>query len=36
MPGTDKWPHGSVKVRGMEYRGKQFSVILTIGGKWKW
>jgi hypothetical protein len=20
----------------MEYRGKQYSVILTIGGKWKW
>ena len=20
----------------MEYRGKQFSVIQTIGGKWKW
>jgi hypothetical protein len=20
----------------MEYRGKQDSVILTIGGKWKW
>ena len=19
-----------------EYRGKQYSVILTIGGKWKW
>jgi hypothetical protein len=20
----------------MDYRGKQYSVILTIGGKWKW
>ena len=20
----------------MEYRGKHYSVILTIGGKWKW
>ena len=20
----------------MEYRGKRYSVILTIGGKWKW
>jgi hypothetical protein len=20
----------------MEYRGKQYSVVLTIGGKWKW
>jgi hypothetical protein len=20
----------------MEYRGKEYSVILTIGGKWKW
>jgi hypothetical protein len=20
----------------MEYRGKQYSIILTIGGKWKW
>ena len=20
----------------MEFRGKQYSVILTIGGKWKW
>ena len=20
----------------MEYRGKQYSVILSIGGKWKW
>jgi hypothetical protein len=20
----------------MEYRGQQYSVILTIGGKWKW
>jgi hypothetical protein len=20
----------------MEYRGKQYGVILTIGGKWKW
>jgi hypothetical protein len=20
----------------MEYRGKQYSVILTIGAKWKW
>ena len=20
----------------MQYRGKQYSVILTIGGKWKW
>jgi hypothetical protein len=36
LPTTVKWPHGSVKVRGMEYRGKQYSVILTIGGKWKW
>jgi hypothetical protein len=28
-------PHGNVGGK-VEYRGKQYSVILSIGGKWKW
>jgi hypothetical protein len=36
MPGTDEKPHGSVKARGMEYRGKQYSVVMGIDGLWKW
>jgi hypothetical protein len=36
MPGTDEKPYGSVKARGMEYRGKQYSVVMGIDSLWKW
>ena len=36
MPGTDEKPHGSVKARGMEYRGKQYSVVQGLDTVWKW
>jgi hypothetical protein len=36
MPGTDERHHGSVKVRGMEYRGKQYSVVQGRDTMWKW
>jgi hypothetical protein len=36
MPGAAEQPHGSVKVRGMEYRGKQYSVVQGLDTMWKW
>jgi hypothetical protein len=36
MRGTDERPHGSVKVRGMDYRGKQYSVVQGLDTKWRW
>jgi hypothetical protein len=29
-------PAGSVKVRSMEYQGKQYSVVQGLDGMWKW
>jgi hypothetical protein len=34
--GNGRLAHGSVKVRRMEYRGKQYSVVQGIDGNWKW
>jgi hypothetical protein len=36
MRGADKEDEDKAAARSMEYRGKHYSVILTIGGKWKW
>ena len=35
MPRMAARPYRSVKV-AMEYRGKQYSVIQSLDGKWKW
>jgi hypothetical protein len=36
MRGADKEDEDKAAARSMEYRGKHYSVILSIGGKCKW
>jgi hypothetical protein len=36
MPAGGEQPYGSVKVRGLEYRGKQNSVVQGLDAVWKW